>query len=407
MTDNRFCPFTVKRFHCNIITGNTIWNDQFAFKKLLGGNLMDKLFVSPSRYVQGKDLLNHCSQYMEHLGEKFLVLADENVQKICADQLVNHLSDSLQVEQVTFNGECSINEINRVSEIGKEKNVDVIIGVGGGKTLDAAKAVADRLSNPIVIFPTLASADAPTAGLSVVYTDEGAFEQYLFYKKNPDLVLMDTKIISQAPSRMLASGISDALATLIEASAAKQANGNTMGGGKATIAGLAIAKECEETLFKYGLQAYAANKEKIVTPALEAIVEANTLLSGIGFEDGGLAAAHSIHNGFTAVSGDIHHLTHGEKVAYGTMTQLVLENRPLDELERYIAFYLQLDLPITLEGIHLDKASDEELFEIANLATAPTETMGNMPFDVTADDVVQALKAVDVYVKDYKRRYNK
>lgn len=366
---------------------------------------MDKLFISPSRYVQGKDLLTHCSQYMDHLGDKFLVLADENVQKICADELVEHLSDSFQVEQVTFNGECSMNEINRVSEIGKEKGVDAIIGVGGGKALDAAKAVADRLSSPIVIFPTLASTDAPTSGLSVVYTEDGAFEQYLFYKKNPDLVLMDTRIISKAPSRMLASGISDALATLIEARAAKQGNGNTMGGGKATITGLAIAEECERTLFKYGLQAYAANKEKVVTPALEAIVEANTLLSGLGFEDGGLAAAHAIHNGFTAISGDIHHLTHGEKVAYGTMTQLVLENRPLDELERYIEFYLQLDLPITLEGIHLDKASDEDLYKIAELATAPTETMVNMPFDVTADDVVQAIKAVDIYVKDYKVRH--
>src|SRR5699024_7828725 len=149
------------------------------------------------------------------------------------------------------------------------------------------------------------------------------------------------------------------------------------------IAGFAIAEKCEEVLFDYGLQAYAASKEKVVTPALEAIVEANTLLSGLGFEDSGLAAAHAIHNGFTAVEGDIHDLTHGEKVAYGTMTQLVLENQPIDVLDRYIEFYLKLDLPITLEDIHLDKASDEELYQIGELATAPDETMQNMPFKIT------------------------
>lgn len=366
---------------------------------------MDKIFVSPSRYIQGKDLLNHCGQYMEHFGKKLLVLADEKVQEICADQLVENLSDQFDITKVTFGGECSINEINRVSELGKDSKVDAVIGIGAGKALDTAKATADRLSLPIIVFPTLASTDAPTSGLSVVYTEEGAFEQYLFYKKNPDLVLIDTQIIAQAPSRMLSSGISDALATLIEARATKQSNGNTMSGGKATLAGFAIAEKCEEILFDYGVQAYAANKAKIVTPALEAIVEANTLLSGLGFEDCGLAAAHAIHNGFTAVEGDIHHLTHGEKVAYGTMTQLVLENRPLNELDRYIGFYLQLDLPITLEGIHLDKATDQDLYKIAELATAPTETMQNMPLEVTADDVVQAIKAVDIYTKDYKVRH--
>ncbi len=88
----------------------------------------------------------------------------------------------------------------------------------------------------------------------------------------------------------------------------------------------------------------AASEAKVVTPALENIIEANTLLSGIGFESGGLAAAHAIHNGFTALTGDIHHLTHGEKVAYGTLVQLFLENRPKEVLDKYIRFYQQIGM---------------------------------------------------------------
>lgn len=365
---------------------------------------MDKIFVSPSRYIQGKDLLHHAGQYLMHFGKNILVIADEFVQEIAADELVKNLEADFTVTKVTFNGECSMKEIHRVSDIGKDKQVDLVIGVGAGKALDTAKAVANNLDNPVVIFPTLASTDAPTSGLSVVYTEEGAFEQYLFYKKNPDIVLMDTSIIAKAPSRMLASGISDALATLVEARAVKQKNGDTMSGGKATIAGYAIAEKCEEVLFDYALLAYEANKQGIVTPALDAIVEANTLLSGLGFEDSGLAAAHAIHNGFTAVDGDIHHLSHGEKVAYGTMTQLVLENKTQAEIERYLELYLALDLPVTLEDIHLDKASDDDLYKIGELATMPDETMKNMPFTVTPDDVVQAIKAVDAYAKAYIKR---
>ena len=144
-----------------------------------------------------------------------------------------------------------------------------------------------------------------------------------------------------------------------------------------------------------------ANKEKIVTPALEAVVEANTLLSGLGFEDSGLAAAHAIHNGFTAVEGDIHHLSHGEKVAYGTLTQLVLENKTIDEINRYLELYIQLDLPVTLEQMHLEDKSFDELLEIGKSATKEGETMSNMPFDVTPEDVAQALRAVDAFARLY------
>lgn len=103
-------------------------------------------------------------------------------------------------------------------------------------------------------------------------------------------------------------------------------------GGMTTIAALAIVETCEDTLIKYAHLAYESNKAKVVTPALEAVVEANTLLSGLGFESGGLAAAHSVHNGFTAVDGEIHSLTHSEKVAFGTLVQLALEERTLDEI---------------------------------------------------------------------------
>lgn len=364
------------------------------------------MFGSPSRYIQGKDLLVRAGQYIEPHGKKLLVLADEQVQEICGNELVNGLKeDDFEITNVTFNGECSFKEIERVASIGQENGVDAILGVGTGKALDTAKAVAAELDVSMLIFNTLASSDAPTSGLSVIYTEDGEVEKYQFYDKNPDLVMNDTRIIAQGPERMLASGMADALATLVEARATSQANGDNMLDGKATIAGYAIAEKCEEILFQYGLQAYAANKEQRVTPALEAVVEANTLLSGLGFENGGIAGAHAIHNGLAAIQGDIHEMTHGEKVAYGIVAQMILENKPAKELDRYIGFMLQLDLPITKKAIHLDQVSEEELKKAAELAVDPDDTMSNMPFEVTADEVVEALHAVDVYVNDYKKRY--
>lgn len=249
---------------------------------------MDKVFVSPNRYVQGKDLLTRAEGYVKPFGTNFLILADKNIWNIAANQLADSLQKSgLEITKAVFNGECSMIEINRLFDEYKDKKFDAIIGVGGGKTLDTAKALAAKYNLPKVCVPTTASTDAPTAKVSVVYTEDGVFDFLWHHYKNPDLVLVDTRIIANAPVRSLKSGIADGLATWVEARTSIRSCHKTDAGGIATIAGEAIARECEKTIFDYALLAVEANEKKLVTPALEAVVEANTLLSGLGFENDG------------------------------------------------------------------------------------------------------------------------
>ena len=360
-----------------------------------------RIFASPSRYIQGENALFENAKQILKLGNRPVLLCDDVVYGIVGEAFSKYLTRyGFHVFRVSFNGEASDNEINRVVSLAEKDGADLVIGLGGGKTIDSAKAIADLLEVPVVIAPTIASTDAPTSALSVIYTDEGAFEKYIFYSKNPDLVLVDSAVIAKAPKRLLASGIADGLATWVEARAVMQANGVTMLGDRQTLAGNAIAKKCEEILFADGLQAIAACEAKVVTPALENIIEANTLLSGVGFESGGLAAAHAIHNGFTALTGDIHHLTHGEKVAYGTLTQLFLENRPKEELEKYICFYQRIGMPTSLEEMHLENASYEDLLKVGQQATIEGETIHQMPFEISASDIAGAILAVDQYVRD-------
>ena len=360
-----------------------------------------KIFASPSRYIQGENALFENAKQILQLGNHPVLLCDDMVYQIVGEKFNDYLTRyGFHVLHVAFNGEASDAEIDRVVALAEKDGADLVIGLGGGKTIDSAKAIADILGRPVVIAPTIASTDAPTSALSVIYTEDGAFEKYIFYSKNPELVLVDTKVIAGAPKRLLASGIADGLATWVEARAVQQKNGTTMLGQRQSLAGVAIAKKCEETLFADGLQAIAACEAKVVTPALENIIEANTLLSGVGFESGGLAAAHAIHNGFTALTGDIHHLTHGEKVAYGTLTQLFLENRPKEELEKYIRFYQKIGMPTTLKEMHLENASYEDLFKVGQQATIEGETIHQMPFEISASDIAGAILAVDQYVRD-------
>ncbi|OTO77338.1 hypothetical protein A5865_001214 [Enterococcus sp. 12E11_DIV0728] len=234
--------------------------------------------------------------------------------------------------------------------INTENKCGIVIGLGGGKTIEAAKATSNQHGLPIVIVPVIASTDASTSALSVIYSDDGIFKKYLFYKKT-ELVLVDTTVIAKAPFRLLASGITDALATWVEGRSVIEVSGGTMAVGSPTIPAGAIAEICEKTLFDNGLKAMEACRVQVVPPALEEVLEANTLLCGIGFESCGLAAAHAIHNGFTALHGDIHSLTHREKVAYGTLAQLFLENKPSEMINKYICFYQTLSLPTST---HLD-----------------------------------------------------
>ena len=272
----------------------------------------------------------------------------------------------------------------------------MVIGIGGGKILDTAKAVAYYEQVPVLICPTIASTDAPCSALSVIYTDDGVFEEYLFLPANPNMVLMDTDVIAQSPVRLTVSGMGDALATYFEARACQASGAATCAGGKVTSAAMALARLCFDTLMEEGVKAKLALEAGACTPAVEKIIEANTLLSGIGFESGGLAGAHAIHNGLTVLE-ECHSMYHGEKVAFGTITQLVLENIPAEELEEIIDWCIELGLPVTPKELGIQDAAEEKLMAAAEAACAETDTLHNMPFEVTPEKVCAAMKAADAY----------
>ena len=356
---------------------------------------MDKIIISPGKYVQGYDLLANISEYVKALGKRPLVIADSFVSGLVGNvvqQSFRKNGEEVILEQ--FNGECSRPEIERLQAVVESVGADVIIGIGGGKTSDTAKAVSYYTEKPVVIVPTIASSDAPCSALSVIYTPEGEFSEYLILPKNPDMVMMDTKVIANAPVRLLVAGMGDALSTYFEARANRTSGNPTMAGGRSTEAAFALAKLCYETLLADGLKARLAAENQVCTQAVENIIEANTYLSGIGFESSGLAAAHAIHNGFTKLE-ECHHLYHGEKVAFGTLTQLVLENAPLAEIQEVIDFCRSIGLPTTLAELGITDVTKEKLMPVAEGACAEDETIHNMPFAVTPEMVLAALLTAD------------
>lgn len=375
---------------------------------------MRKAFICPTKYVQGQDELLNLGYFIKVFGDSALLIAHKDDIERVKDKLDSTAKKfGVNFVESNFKGECSREEVARLQELAKKNKCACTIGLGGGKAIDTAKCVAQ--GDNLIIVPTIAATDAPTSHSAVLYTPDGAFDDYAYFKQSPSVVLVDTTVIAKAPTRFLVSGMGDALSTYFEARATASSYSNVNAGlpcgyreglcgeAKGTNTALALAKLCYETLINDGVKAKVSSDCNLVTPALENIIETNILLSGLGFESGGLAAAHAIHDGLTILEGT-HKYFHGEKVAFGTIAQLVLENAPKEEIEEVLEFCLQVGLPVCLEDIGVETITEEELKEVAEKACIKEESIYSMPFPINVDEVAAAIITADSIGKNYKNR---
>ena len=362
---------------------------------------MFKKAVFPGKYIQGAGAITELPALIKMFGKQGLILASPFIRdKVLPQCAIDLNAQGIPVE--LFRGECCEDEATRLGAVIPEKKVDVLIGMGGGKTIDTAKIAADRANIPIVVIPTIASTDAPCSGCAVLYSKDGVFESVYYQKTNPAAVLVDVDIIAAAPTRFLVAGMGDALATWFEARSCDRTQSENVCGGYSTTVGLHIAELCYETLLKYGAAAKIASENRIVTPALEHIIEANILLSGLGFESVGLAAAHSIHNGLTALA-ETHSFYHGEKVAFGVLAGLQLTDASMDESETVFSFCEEVGLPTTLADIGIEDADPERVMEAAEKVCAPDQPIHNEAEVITPQKVLDAMLAADAMGKARKK----
>lgn len=364
------------------------------------------VYASPERYVQGEHATLKLGEQMKKVGirGRVLVVGDPVVVPLLERGWAESLGrEGYEYKIHIFGGECCTSEIDTIVECARMNDCAVIVAAGGGKAIDAVKVAAGRLDAWMVSCPTLASTDAPCSALAVVYTESGEFDEYVFPKRHPSLVLVDTAVIAKAPKRLLVGGLGDALATWFEARTVREARSNNFLGGKPTLTGTALAELCYKTLLEDGAAACAAVEAQVVTPALDRIVEANTLLSGLGFECGGLCAAHSVHNGLTLCP-QTHAYTHGEKVSFGLCTQLWMEGRPTQEIETVLQWQHRMGLPITLADVGLDASDDDLISQVAERTVQRGETVHNSPFEVTSHLIAQNMKIANHVGERFKER---
>jgi len=355
-------------------------------------------YRGPAVYRQGDDALATADgEFADFAASDALLIGGDTALSVAEQPLVDAIRSAGLTRRGTVRGvdRCSRETVSNCVDHGASDGETVVVGVGGGHALDTAAVTAIELEAPLVTVPTVASTDAPCSAIAALYDRQtGAYEGIVHRDRNPELVVVDTEVIATAPARFLRHGMADALATYFEARAvARNPAAETVAGGRPSDTALAVASRCYENVRAHGTDAIVAAESDSVTPSFETIVETNTLLSGIGFECGGLSAAHAYQEGFTRAGVDA---PHGISVGIGLLAQLVLEGRD-DELGELLDVYLDIGIDTSLEELGVD---EERAARIAAHACEPDTPMSNEPVSVTERRARDALLVADGRVRE-------
>ncbi|MDX2255583.1 MAG: iron-containing alcohol dehydrogenase family protein [Pseudanabaenaceae cyanobacterium bins.39] len=343
------------------------------------------LAIAPAQLLRGNGILNQLPSYLGRYGSKAIIVSGATAKGIIANQL-----DSLELVETPAIAECSETNLAILQQIVKQQKPDMVIGVGGGKALDTAKLIAHQHQLPVITIPTTGATCAAWTALSNVYDDHGAFAYDVPLDRCPDLMVVDYDLIGTAPQRTLVSGIGDAIAKWYESSVSSGNSDKTM-----VIAAVQEARILRDILFQKSAEAIAQPHSQVWREVVDATVCLAGAIGGIGGANCRTVAAHAVHNALTHLP-QSHHILHGEKVAYGILVQLRLEEFQGNQLaatarQQLLKFYQDLGLPSCLSDLGLHQVTIAELEAIAAIACQPNSDIHRLPFSIAPSQLLAAM----------------
>lgn len=353
-----------------------------------------RIFAATSRYIQGPGLIDQIGQHVVELGRRAVVITDADVQRLFGQRIAaSFAAHGAEASILVFPGEVTLASIAQLTEKARGFAADIVVGVGGGKSIDTAKGVSRLLQTRFVSVPTIASNDGPASASVAVYDEHHVMAEIQQLKRNPDLVLVDSQAIVGAPVRFLRAGIGDAISKKFEAEACLAANAATLFGGEPSRIGMVVADACYQVIREHGAAALRDAAQRKLTAEVESVIEAAVLLSTLAFENGGLSIAHAIARGFPALQRAAGTL-HGMHVAYGLLVQLVLEQREPAFIDDVAACFAELGLPLKLADFGLSDPSQAEIRQLAE-GSMVSPSVRRFARALTAEDLVAAIGQVE------------
>jgi len=348
--------------------------------------------IAPVRVLRGEGAWAQALELIPALSRRPLVLGRSQATSALRQDLAVQLqSAGLQVEPALLRRDCCEEDLILLAEQAAAAAVDAVIAVGGGKVLDGGKLLADRLQLTCITVPTSAATCAGWTALANVYAPEGAFRYDVALSRCPELLVFDHALVRQAPPRTLASGIADAVAKWYEASVSSAGSGDGL-----IQQAVQMARVLRDQLLLDAEAAMADPFAEAWGRVAEACGLSAGLIGGIGGARCRTVAAHAVHNGLTQLSA-CHHQLHGEKVGFGILVQLRLEEvlggsqLAAQARRQLLPFFAALGLPLTLADLGLAQASLADLQQVCEFACRPGSDLHHLPFAVSPADLLAAL----------------
>ncbi|NEP02203.1 MAG: iron-containing alcohol dehydrogenase family protein [Symploca sp. SIO2E9] len=350
------------------------------------------LTLAPTQVWRGNQILEQSAKAYANLGQRPLVVGGEHTLAALGPQLQGVLEhQQLSYSQASYSPDCSEASLASLRAAASSHQADLIIGFGGGKALDTAKLLAYQCQLPVITIPTSAATCAAWSALSNIYSDGGAFLYDVSLQKCPDLLILDYSLIETASPRTLIAGIGDALAKWYEASVSSSTSTATL-----IIAAVQQARVLRDILFQKSAQALKEPGSEVWREVVDANVLLAGVIGGLGGAECRTVAAHAVHNGLTHL-GAAHHTLHGEKVAYGILAQLRLEEMlqgnqlAASARQQLLQFYAEIGLPTTLEALGLGEITLTQLRQAAEIACKPDSDIHHLPFEVVPEQLMAAM----------------
>jgi len=352
---------------------------------------------TPERYINEPDILKSAGEYIGKLGNKALIIGGKTALKSVGEEFFSSIQQAdIEFKIEEFGDYCSRENIDKFTSIVKETQVDLIIGVGGGRVLDLVKAVGEKSNVAVVTVPTIAATCAAWSALSVIYDESGKVTDFNILNTSPKLVLVDAGIIAKAPVRYLNAGIGDTIVKWYEAAPHIVEGQNDI----SLNIGLQTAKLALQILYDNSAIAAKEVERNNVNKEVKDVVDAIIILAGlVGSINGGkhrAAIAHAIHDSLTAIP-ETHGSLHGEKVIFGLIVQFVLEGKSEKEIEELVGFLNLLNLPVTLEQLGIKEEVSEKIFKVASGVNITAEALEGLNFQISNSLIENAIIKADEF----------
>jgi hydroxycarboxylate dehydrogenase A len=350
----------------------------------------DIIRSGPNQYICQEGILKELDSFLSPFQSPTIISGYKSFQAF--SQYVDFIpSDWKIIQHAGYISQQAVDQISLSCS-----STDVIIGIGGGIILDTAKAIANKLEIEVILIPTVAGTCAASTPLSVIYTPEGEFERIAYHSRSSYLTLVDPSFLIHSPINYLKSGIGDTLTKWYEAEAIIRNANDDKSQSLFVQSALNQSVFIRDILLNESIEAVQNSEAGIVTPSftktIEAIISLAGTVGGFGGRYGRISGSHAIHNGLSFIE-ETHSILHGQKVAYGILVQLALEDR-INEIEALLPFYQQLGFPTNLADLNIVDNQSEALQKIAEHAVIPKESLQLMG-SYRADEVVAAMNVLE------------